>query len=588
MVAMAEPWRHPDTGTYYLRRQIPKPLRDEFGGRQLWKKSLETKDPGEARRVFTAANAELEARFAAARTAIAERSAGKKLTATQAEAALTRASALHRGSRLDRFPALSNVYWAEEAAASKLGGARVSLFNDPSPAGFAAMDPSHLPGDVWLRVVRTRPRNEVLFMAEHMIAWIHGDFRSEGSGFGDIVRSSDNDWSLTEAVTAAIEREQADLRSLIASPFRPTETRLRPNMLLGELLTEWRNKTPAPGQQGAHETGTTVEDFIDFAGDMPVAQISGDHLYNFRDAVASLPKAMPLAYRALTFNARMAACRELRGPKVAPASVKRRVGHLQALLTHAFYNRWIEANSGTGIRIEGYSKNTGGRRPFLDDELTQLFASDLFLRPKEWSERRDSVGDLTLAWLFLLGLTNGARIEEIGQTEIANVKRDGGVLYLDLGIDAVVKNETSRRMIPIHNLVLALGFENYVEALKSDGQTRLFPDLRPNKFDKLCQAASRVGNRLIDKVVSKDPRIAFHSLRHNFKDLARDVPIEKYIVEQIMGHAGITAGDKYGIGASLKTLKRELDRVTFEMVDWTAVRAAFATVDWNKSVSRRS
>ncbi|TXC71349.1 hypothetical protein FSB78_10655 [Sphingomonas ginsenosidivorax] len=63
MVTMAEPWRQPETGTYYRRRQIPKPLREEFGGRQLWKKSLATKDLGEARRAFAAANAELTARF---------------------------------------------------------------------------------------------------------------------------------------------------------------------------------------------------------------------------------------------------------------------------------------------------------------------------------------------------------------------------------------------------------------------------------------------------------------------------------------------------------------------------------------------
>lgn len=159
---------------------------------------------------------------------------------------------------------------------------------------------------------------------------------------------------------------------------------------------------------------------------------------------------------------------------------------------------------------------------------------------------------------------------------------------MDLGADAVVKNETSRRMIPLHDLVLDLGFEDYVDALRKAGRTKLFPDLRPNKFDKLCQAASRVANRLIDRVVADDPRIAFHSLRHNFKDLARDVPIEKYIVEQIMGHAGVSTGDKYGIGTRLKTLKRELDRVTFEMVDWASIRTAFQAVDWSTKVEKRA
>lgn len=118
MVAMAEPWWHPETGTYYPRRQIPKHLREEFGGRQIWKRSLNTEAPAEARRTFAAVHAELETRFEGARTAIAARAASTRLTAAEAEAALTRASALHRGSRLDRFPVLSKVYWAEEAAVS--------------------------------------------------------------------------------------------------------------------------------------------------------------------------------------------------------------------------------------------------------------------------------------------------------------------------------------------------------------------------------------------------------------------------------------------------------------------------------------
>ena len=96
--------------------------------------------------------------------------------------------------------------------------------------------------------------------------------------------------------------------------------------------------------------------------------------------------------------------------------------------------------------------------------------------------------------------------------------------------------------------------------------------------------ASRVANRVIDRVVGDDPRVSFHSLRHNFKDLARDATIEKYIMDQIMGHAGVTAGDRYGIGARLKTLARELDRVTFEMVDWGPIIRAFGDIEWEKTV----
>ena len=83
------------------------------------------------------------------------------------------------------------------------------------------------------------------------------------------------------------------------------------------------------------------------SGDIPVGATTGDHLYNFRDAVASLPKAMPRADRELTFRARLAKYADDDGPKVAPASVKRRIGHIQALITYAFNQRWIPANVGS-------------------------------------------------------------------------------------------------------------------------------------------------------------------------------------------------------------------------------------------------
>ncbi|CAM3278287.1 DUF6538 domain-containing protein [Sphingomonas antarctica] len=581
MVAMAEPWRHPETGTYYLRRQIPKPLRSEFGGRQLWKRSLETRDSSEARTAFTVANAELERMFAAAREAIAERAARDVLTPQAAAKAVARIAAVKTGSKFDGYPVLGNIYVAEEAASTMLGGAQLAVLQPLIDRGLLeAREGDLLPGDVWLRFVRTRSRDDALRMAEHMLVWVHGGYRHEGP-YGDIPRGPENDWRIMNALSDAVEREQAALRLMLSNPVRAILSRLRPDMKLGELLNAWKAKTPAPGAQGAHETATTVADFIDYFGDVPVSRITGDHLYNFRDAVAGLPKAMPRADRALSINARLVKYRDHDAAKVAPASVKRRVGHLQALLAHAFNQRWIEHSTGSGIRIEGYSKNNGGRRPFLDDELARLFSSPLFVNPQSWSFARETVSDMTLAWFFLLGLTNGARIEEIGQTELVNVKTDGGVRYLDLGPDASVKNEGSRRMIPLHALIIELGFDDYVAALRRAGHSRLFPDLRANKFDKLSQATSQVANRVIDRVVTDDPRLAFHSLRHNFKDLARDVPIEKYIMDQIMGHAGLTAGDRYGFGARLKTLSRELNRISFDMVNWTAIREAFATVNWN-------
>lgn len=69
---MATPWIDPRTGRLYLRRQIPGLLRPFFGGRAIYKKTLNTKSPAEARAAFTRENAVLEDRLYAARKALAD------------------------------------------------------------------------------------------------------------------------------------------------------------------------------------------------------------------------------------------------------------------------------------------------------------------------------------------------------------------------------------------------------------------------------------------------------------------------------------------------------------------------------------
>ena len=131
MVTMATPWRHPQTGVFYLRRQIPKPLREEFGGKTLVKRSLDTKDASDARRIFADANAELERRFAGARAAIAVRSAASQISDGVADRAVARISSIYRGTRFARFPVLAGLYWSEEAASAALGDRQAAIIFDP-------------------------------------------------------------------------------------------------------------------------------------------------------------------------------------------------------------------------------------------------------------------------------------------------------------------------------------------------------------------------------------------------------------------------------------------------------------------------
>lgn len=116
---------------------------------------------------------------------------------------------------------------------------------------------------------------------------------------------------------------------------------------------------------------------------------------------------------------------------------------------------------GRGVTVEGAGRPKIRRRSFRSEELTTLFGSELFLHPTRLLARRTKVSDLTLYWLFLFGVTSGARIEEMGQAHVADIVTRDEVLHVDID-DYVddqddddgpataksVKTEGSRRVVP--------------------------------------------------------------------------------------------------------------------------------------------
>jgi hypothetical protein len=62
-LAMSRPLKHPKSGVYWLRKGVPEDLRKLVGKREE-KRSLQTRDPAEAKRRHAEALAEIEARWA--------------------------------------------------------------------------------------------------------------------------------------------------------------------------------------------------------------------------------------------------------------------------------------------------------------------------------------------------------------------------------------------------------------------------------------------------------------------------------------------------------------------------------------------
>ena len=531
MAQMAQPWKHPDTGAYHIRREIPEKLRPAFDGKALWKVSLRTKDFARAAILFASANADLEKRFEEARRRVAATGDPRP---SQRERAVDLVHAYFEG------PALGDggLDGPERLLLARLELDR-GLWN-ATPTGCAAVPASEaeqwweLAGNAALFRGHAGTRRHLAGRAAGEI-WRYGEtaFRAgaRAEQVARLLQQIARHHALTceelpdgiaEVVTDYLDRQVVGPSK--ARKPQSAQSRAKPEMRLTELFAAWRAGTD-PSAQTAHEYEQAALDFIDYVGDIPVAEIVNDDLLNYRDEAQKLPSSMPRRDRELPLTERVAKHAGTTGPRVCAATVKKRVGGIQALLSYAKEQRWTAKNEGRDVTIAGYTKSGRKRRPFEEEELRLLLSSSLFLRPGGWTMDR-KVTDPTLYWLFLIGLTTGARLEEVGQAALADIKASGRATYIDIDDYVLdpdsderksVKTDGSRRLVPIHDHLLALGFGAYRDALVAAGHTRLFPDLVANCFDKRTKEASRVANRYVDATVSTDARLTFHSLRHGFK-----------------------------------------------------------------------
>lgn len=75
-------------------------------------------------------------------------------------------------------------------------------------------------------------------------------------------------------------------------------------------------------------------------------------------------------------------------------------------------------------------------------------------------------------------LFTGARREEIANLALADIRQEEGIHYFDIAPDGQrgrrLKNKSSKRRVPIHSELIILGFLDYVEARRNQGETMLF------------------------------------------------------------------------------------------------------------------
>ncbi len=542
--------------TYWYRRAIPKELRAPLGRGGLWYVSLRTTDYSEAKRLCAAKNAEIEALFADARKKIAPEPKAAKPIARSflgfESAQQVVADAVQDRER-DAFRRVT-THLKDKRKLSSLQ-ARAALrrrlllqprdFDDPDPAVA-----------LWKATLTERG---------YIAAPSTGEFQ-----FGLERFRAD----LADAFRRVEEWAGRDFRDV---PSHVTKPR---GLTIMELFSAYSADRDATGR-AADDDKPIIRMLTEVIGsDIEAEKVTRAHVLAFKDMVALRPRNVKHCDRGLTLPQLVAKFEGQQVQRISPTSVKKYIATVKGMFNWAANNDKVQMNPATGVVVRA-KKGIGAKRkprlPFSESDVAMIFAAPLFVGAKSSARLTDS-GDYLIAdhhyWLPLLALFTGARLTELGQLNVEDVKQSpSGTWYLDITTefdedDAIthpeiakqLKNESSIRKVPIHKKLIEMGFLDYV---KSVGRVKLFPGLRADSRGRLTGSYSKVFGRWLRKIGIKSQTKVFHSFRHTFKDACRTAMIQTEVHDRLTGHASPGVGSTYGHGHPIEVLAAEINKIDF-------------------------
>lgn len=205
---------------------------------------------------------------------------------------------------------------------------------------------------------------------------------------------------------------------------------------------------------------------------------------------------------------------------------------------------YIDKNPFKGMKTRqgGKLKTENPRLAYTPDQMRQIIKG---LEADEIKKGRKQFR----YWGVLIACYTGARLEEIAQLSLNDIKEQGGIHYFDINDEGEykdVKTYSSLRNIPVHPYLIEKGLLEYVRKLRSNGYDRLFPDLKHTEAHGYGRNLSEwYRSKYLPSLGFKVKGMDFHSFRHTMATQLGEAGIQDSIQKRILGHSmqnDITAG----------------------------------------------
>jgi integrase len=245
---------------------------------------------------------------------------------------------------------------------------------------------------------------------------------------------------------------------------------------------------------------------LDVVGSVGLKEITKQTMLDFRAKLMKLPANMYKIYPGKTVQA------ILDMPDVEPMSinsVNKHVMRLNALLSYAVTEGIVTVNYAQGMMLSDKRRTDELRKVYSTEDLKVIVHN--LPREQDRPER---------FWIPMIAMFSGMRLDEICQLYIEDVQHLDGAWCFNINAekDKKLKNPASKRVVPIHPVLMSSGLLRYVEGVQKSSDPRLWMNLAWRKADGYGNAIGNWYRRFNREYVSKDDGKVFHSFRHTVTD----------------------------------------------------------------------
>ena len=313
---------------------------------------------------------------------------------------------------------------------------------------------------------------------------------------------------------------------------------------------KWREKT-----RGANESVAAT--MIEILGDRQVSTMDKATGRKYKAALQKYPinrhKDKRFKNKTLT---------QIHGLKdvepIATQTINNHLNKAAALFGWGVNQGYLEVNPFDGLRISMEVRVKDQVLPFDRDDLEKIFNAPLY-REHKYNRPHQF-------WLPLIGLYSGARLEEICQLHVGDIKEVDGVWVFDIceDVERKLKTRSSERVVPIHPFLIEVGFLKYVDRMQKQNRKKLFPELNRHN-GKISHGASQWFGKFKRGLGFPERKKVFHSFRHSVISMLRKKRVPDHEVKMLLGHVtGSITHDRYG-GDEPVALLEVIKELNFEI-----------------------